>query len=61
MKKMRVAVYCRVANQNQLALSCQEKAMRTFVEAKGHEVMEVIVDTGSGASMERPVSEGCMS
>lgn len=53
MKKMRVAIYCRVANYDELALSCQEQAMRNFTGAMGHEVMEVIEDTGSGASMER--------
>lgn len=53
MRRLRVAVYCRVANYDELALSCQEQAMRKFASAKGYDVMEVVVETGSGTSMER--------
>lgn len=54
MKKLRVAIYCRVANHDQLALTVQKQAMHNFAEATGYEVSEVICDTGSGTSVERP-------
>lgn len=54
MRKPRIAVYCRVANYDQVALDCQNRAMCGFAEAKGYEVSKVISDIGGGTRMERP-------
>lgn len=51
---MKVAIYCRVANDDGFALKHQEARLREYAFAHGHEVIEVVSDTGSGLSMERP-------
>lgn len=58
MEKMRVAVYCRVANGDGLVqettLKAQESALRKYASEHGYDVVAAAWDTGSGLSMERP-------
>lgn len=53
MKKLKVAVYCRVANYNELTVLCQQNCLEHYASANGYEVLETISDMGSGASLER--------
>ena len=53
--KIRVAVYCRVANENDEAIKQQEMKMISFAKKQGYEDITVYSDNGySGLSFNRP-------
>lgn len=54
MKKLRVAIYCRVANHDQLTLASQKGCVEHYASDYGYEIMESMSDTGSGNSLDRP-------
>ncbi len=56
MKNKNVVLYCRVASitQNSDILDIQEAALRKYAESNNYEVIEVIRETGSGTSLNRP-------
>lgn len=51
---MKVAIYARVANEDQTALSHQENSLRLWAAEQGHEVMDVFYDMAPGTSLDRP-------
>lgn len=56
MKKEKVVLYCRVASitQNSDILDIQEEALKKYADSNNYEIVEVIKETGSGASLNRP-------
>lgn len=56
MKKLRVALYARVASADQLgtALDLQERMLETYAKGHGYEVVAKVRETGSGLCCNRP-------
>ena len=52
-KPLRVAVYCRVGNPDQLALNMQKHSVCKYAVDKGYSVEAVVTEQTSGARMER--------
>ena len=51
---MKVAIYLRVANEDQAALTLQESCMKLWAAQQGHEIVDVFRDMMPGTSLERP-------
>jgi DNA invertase Pin-like site-specific DNA recombinase len=55
---MRYVIYCRVSTERQadegVSLATQEEALRGWCALYRHDVVDVIVESGSGSSLERP-------
>lgn len=56
MKKKKVALYCRVAcnNQNNDVLDDQEQTLKKYAEAQNFEVVETIKESCGGLDLNRP-------
>ena len=56
MKKRKVALYCRVASIAEIstAIDTQEEALKKYADWHNYEIVEIIRETGSGASLNRP-------
>lgn len=54
-KPIRVAVYCRVAKESQLAIDCQKNELTQYAHALGHINLAYYTDNGaSGLTLDRP-------
>ena len=51
---MKVAIYLRVANEDQAALTFQESWMKLWSAQQGHEIVDAFRDMMPGTSLERP-------
>ena len=51
---MKAAIYLRVANKDQTALSNQENHLRLWAAEQRHEVVDVFYDMAPGTSLDRP-------
>lgn len=51
---MKVAIYLRVANEDQAALTLQESYMKLWSAQQGYESVDVFRDMMPGTSLERP-------
>jgi len=53
--KLRAAIYCRVAREDQIAITHQETTLRTFAREQGYDNVSVYADNGSnGLSFHQP-------
>ena len=54
-KPKRVALYCRVAtdDQHNKALENQAQSLRAYAEARGYEIVKIIQERGPGTKMDR--------
>ena len=48
-------LYCRVVHEDALALSAQETKLRIFAERNGFAVTGVLLESGNGLTLERPI------
>jgi len=48
-------LYCRVAYEDAFALSAQETKLRVFAERNGFTVTGVLLESGNGITLERPI------
>lgn len=55
-KPKRVAIYCRVATDDQqdTALEAQAQSLRVYAEARGYEIVGVIKENAGGRTLDRP-------
>jgi len=56
MEKGKVALYCRAASIAEIntAIDAQEEALKKYVDLHNYEIVEIIREIGSGASLNRP-------
>ncbi len=54
MKKLRVALYCRVAREDTFRLEAQAAELRWYAERNGYTIISVQAESGSGLTLERP-------
>ena len=56
MEKKKVALYCRVAcnNQNNDVLDDHEQTLKKYAEAQNYEIVETIKEFGGGLDLNRP-------
>ena len=54
MKKLRVALYCRVAHQDEFSLEAQANLLRHYAEEAGYTIVGVMAEYGSGLTLDRP-------
>ena len=56
MNKRKVVLYCRVASITEIsaAIDIQEEALKKYADSHNYEIVEIIRETCSGASLNRP-------
>lgn len=53
-KKLKVVVYCRVANESQFAIDNQRKILELYCEMKRYKIYNIYIDNGYSANGFRP-------
>ncbi len=53
-KKLKVAIYCRVANESQFAIDNQRKILELYCEMKKYKIYNIYIDNGCSANGFRP-------
>ena len=51
---MRIAIYCRVATADQLALDMQEARLREYCISRGYEIVAIVREFYPGLTLDRP-------
>lgn len=52
-----VAIYCRVANRDQLALEAQAESLQAYAQRAGYAEVGVFAEFGPGTTLDRPALE----
>lgn len=53
-KKIKVAIYCRTANESQVAIDKQRKILELYCEMKRYKICNIYIDNGYSANGFRP-------